>query len=228
MRLLVAMSAITALIATPALAQDDNPSIITVDRPVDSGGSIMTFKCGHCDTEEVEQEKKAMLPGNQTIEIQMIDGERMLYRKENWLGGSPVTFITKAKDVHMKHFDEDPARADIPTVISAKPVQRQDGIARNNIPEDPTVSNHAGTPTISQAQKPTMSYFDTGTFVLRTHSEDAQRLALPGDERKIRHHSGRAPDTVEQRQTVGANGRHGIVDHHRLEKHVDRPAQSRQ
>lgn len=62
--------------------------------------SIVEFGCPSCT--RVAAEKAAaeaevrLAPGEQIIEVRDVDGQKMIYRTENLLGGSPVTMVRKA------------------------------------------------------------------------------------------------------------------------------------
>lgn len=62
--------------------------------------SIVEVGCPSCAREAkekaVEEAQVKLAPGEQIIEVREIDGEMMIYRTENWLGGSPVTMVRKA------------------------------------------------------------------------------------------------------------------------------------
>jgi hypothetical protein len=70
-------------------------------------GSIITETCDHCPPLQTEASKKdysvpELLPGAfQQAEVRDVDGEKKIYRTENWMGGSPVLFVSKATPEQM-------------------------------------------------------------------------------------------------------------------------------
>lgn len=70
-------------------------------------GSIVTETCDHCPPLRVEASKKdyavpELRPGAfQQAEVRDIDGQKKVYRTENWMGGSPVLFVSKATPEQM-------------------------------------------------------------------------------------------------------------------------------
>lgn len=92
------LTAAFALIAGSALAS----SIEKIEaKPKADGGSIIVESCTNCPPLQEAAVKKdyvvpVLKPGmQQTIEIRDIDGEKKLVRTEAWMGGSPVTFVSK-------------------------------------------------------------------------------------------------------------------------------------
>ncbi|MCY0094126.1 plant virulence effector HPE1-like domain-containing protein [Hoeflea ulvae] len=67
--------------------------------------SIVEIGCPSCAriaAEKAEAEAEIKLaPGEQIIEVRDVDGEKMIYRTENWLGGSPVTMVSKATELDL-------------------------------------------------------------------------------------------------------------------------------
>jgi 3-oxoacyl-[acyl-carrier-protein] synthase III len=77
-------------------------SILPVEsNPNDNAGSIISETCDHCPAPKPKLKNKSYVvpelqTGTQTTEIRDINGERKVVRIEAWMGGSPVTFISKA------------------------------------------------------------------------------------------------------------------------------------
>lgn len=55
-------------------------------------GSMIIFGCPKCEP-EVEVEKAVLKPGSQFLDVRKIGDDLKIYRTENWLGGSPVSYI---------------------------------------------------------------------------------------------------------------------------------------
>ena len=66
--------------------------------------SILEIGCPSCAREAAEKAAEAQVklaPGEQVIEVRDIDGQMMIYRTENLLGGSPVTMVRKASEADL-------------------------------------------------------------------------------------------------------------------------------
>lgn len=67
--------------------------------------SIVEVGCPSCTRaikeKAAEEAEVKLAPGEQIIEVRNIDGEMMIYRTENWLGGSPVTMVRKADETDL-------------------------------------------------------------------------------------------------------------------------------
>ncbi|PDT16278.1 hypothetical protein CO670_13020 [Rhizobium sp. J15] len=65
-------------------------------------GSIVSESCPNCPPLQADVTKKdytvpELKPGAfQATEVRDVDGEKKIYRTENWMGGSPVLFVSKA------------------------------------------------------------------------------------------------------------------------------------
>lgn len=60
------------------------------------GGSMMRMACERCLPAPKVVKPPVLKPGEQTVELKMIDGEQKIVRTEAWLGGSPVVFVSTA------------------------------------------------------------------------------------------------------------------------------------
>ena len=72
---------------------------IDVVKSDDVNRSIDFVTCAECPalkTKIVEEPEVTLKPGTQTIEVRKVNGELKVFRTEAWLGGSPVTFVSKA------------------------------------------------------------------------------------------------------------------------------------
>jgi hypothetical protein len=77
-------------------------SILPVEgKQSDNAHSIISRTCAECPPLKPEMAAKSYIvpelkPGTQTMEIRDINGQKKIARTEAWMGGSPVTFISKA------------------------------------------------------------------------------------------------------------------------------------
>jgi hypothetical protein len=89
----LAVIAALAAIAAPAFA--GSIDVKSTDR---TNRSVEFIRCDACEP-EAEAEEKAeapiLKPGEQKIEIRMVNGQKMIYRTEAWMGGSPVVVVSK-------------------------------------------------------------------------------------------------------------------------------------
>ena len=67
--------------------------------------SIVEIGCPSCAQElkeKIAEETEVKLaPGEQIVEVREVEGQMMIYRTENWLGGSPVTMVSKATELDL-------------------------------------------------------------------------------------------------------------------------------
>lgn len=84
-KLLVLSAVMTGLSCTVAFASDD--TIVQSQQ-----GSIISFGCTTCD-KGIVHDKPKLETGSQMLENFQVNGEDKVYRTENWLGGSPVSFV---------------------------------------------------------------------------------------------------------------------------------------
>lgn len=96
-------SAVFLLAAGSAMAA----SIDVIGPNTRNAGSILTETCDHCPPLQTEVTRKEysvpeLRAGTfQQAEVRDIDGEKKVYRTENWMGGSPVLFVSKATPEQM-------------------------------------------------------------------------------------------------------------------------------
>ena len=101
------LSAVFLLAAGSAMAA--SIEVIGPSKPKEAG-SIIIETCGHCPPPQMEASKREysvpeLRPGAfQQAEVREIDGEKKIYRTENWMGGSPVLFVSKATAEQMLAF----------------------------------------------------------------------------------------------------------------------------
>lgn len=85
---------LASLLASPAAA-----SSIDLVKGMPAGKiseSMMHISCEHCAPAPAVATSPVLKPGEQTVELKMIDGEQKIVRTEAWLGGSPVVFVSAA------------------------------------------------------------------------------------------------------------------------------------
>lgn len=67
--------------------------------------SIVEIGCPSCTREAAkkaaEEAQVRLAPGEQIVEVHEVDGQMMIYRTENLLGGSPVTMVRKASEADL-------------------------------------------------------------------------------------------------------------------------------
>lgn len=95
-----------SIILTTALMLASGSAMASSILPIESNGkesagSIITERCDHCPALSKPVKKNAYIvpelkEGTQITEIRDINGQKKVARIEAWMGGSPVTFISKA------------------------------------------------------------------------------------------------------------------------------------
>lgn len=89
-------------------------SIDYVYTPPASAPSVTVLHCTDCpalkpDVRAVTYVVPDLMPGTDRTEIKDIHGEMKRVRAEAWLGGSPVTFVSKASDAEIRIARGEPA-----------------------------------------------------------------------------------------------------------------------
>jgi hypothetical protein len=89
----LAVIAALAVVSAPAFA--GSIDVKSTDR---TNRSVEFIRCDFCEP-EVEAKQKAeapvLKPGEQKIEIRTVNGQKMIYRTEAFMGGSPVVIVSK-------------------------------------------------------------------------------------------------------------------------------------
>ncbi|WP_137156589.1 plant virulence effector HPE1-like domain-containing protein [Rhizobium sp. FKL33] len=89
------LAVIAALAAVSAPAFAGSIDVKSTDR---TNRSVEFIRCDFCEP-EVEAKQKAeapvLKPGEQKIEIRTVNGQKMIYRTEAFMGGSPVVIVSK-------------------------------------------------------------------------------------------------------------------------------------
>lgn len=89
----LAVIAVFAAVSAPAFA--GSIDVIATDR---SNRSVEFIRCESCKPEaekKLQAEGPVLKPGEQKIEIRTVNGQKMIYRTEAWMGGSPVVIVSK-------------------------------------------------------------------------------------------------------------------------------------
>ena len=100
----IVLNAVFLLAAGSAMA--GSIEVVGSSKPKEVG-SIITETCNHCPPLQTEASRKEysvpeLRPGAfQQAEVREVDGEKKIYRTENWMGGSPVLFVSKATPEQM-------------------------------------------------------------------------------------------------------------------------------
>ena len=142
--------------------------------------SIVEFGCPSCARaaakKAAEEAEIKLKPGEQIVEAREVDGQMMIYRTENWLGGSPVTMVRKATEADLVALGV--ARPDSSQTAAAdsseasKPVRKVtiETVGAPAILEPVTANTSPGidedTKTSALGEKP-VEPFDPSTFDLR-------------------------------------------------------------
>ncbi len=86
---MMSMAAVTANAESSIDAVKTSSASTSIDR-------ISCSLCAPLKTEKEEEPEFVLKPGTQKIEIKQVDGVMKVFRTEAWLGGSPVTYVSKA------------------------------------------------------------------------------------------------------------------------------------
>lgn len=144
---LLILSTLMLSMSTSTLFADDS-EIIGDNTMVETiKGSMIMFTCPTCQAEEEEVEI-VLAPGSQTFEMRQVGDVDKLYRTENWLGGSPVSYAhvsptPEATAIALgQSYPSDTAPLDETPVASIKePSAMQDGEPKTMIKDnDPALA----------------------------------------------------------------------------------------
>ncbi|EDQ32104.1 hypothetical protein HPDFL43_03304 [Hoeflea phototrophica DFL-43] len=186
---------ITAL-SLCAVASAANAASVEAFKPTSSTrNSIIEIGCPPCvlaaQKAAAEAEVK-LAPGEQIFEVRDVGGEKMIYRTEGWLGGSPVTMVSKATEANLAALGIGEAETDVADapatedgVVAADEVQTADVAKEPAVTEpalvaprlieqplfEPVIANSAPgidtDATTSAVQEKAAKPFDPSTFELR-------------------------------------------------------------
>lgn len=90
-------SVLLASAASYSYAAENKPLLET------KSGSMIVFGCPKCEP-EVEIKKVVLEQGSQFLEVRKVGEDLKIYRTENWLGGSPVSYIHMPSNPDDKRF----------------------------------------------------------------------------------------------------------------------------
>ncbi|MGV3548251.1 plant virulence effector HPE1-like domain-containing protein [Rhizobium sp.] len=87
---------ILALLSSAATAQAGSIDVVKTGK--DRVRSIETISCSGCVARARKKVEPVieLAPGTQRIEIRDVNGVKKVFRTEAWMGGSPVTYVSKA------------------------------------------------------------------------------------------------------------------------------------
>ncbi|MGN6550029.1 MAG: plant virulence effector HPE1-like domain-containing protein [Pararhizobium sp.] len=75
-------------------------AITAIHGPATSTVDITTIGCPNCVA--AEKPVQPHLPtGHERIRVEQVDGKAKVFRTENWLGGSPVTYVSMADETEI-------------------------------------------------------------------------------------------------------------------------------
>lgn len=162
---------VLALVSTAATAQAGSIDVVRTGE--DTSRSIETIRCDGCAA-RAKKKIEAVVelePGTQRIEIREVNGVRKVFRTEAWLGGSPVTHVSKA-------LPDDPAIAtkDVPTKSDDVATAPAEVIDTPTAPATADMIDNSATTSAVNADSgakvkvevaPRSAAFDTGKLELR-------------------------------------------------------------
>jgi hypothetical protein len=142
--------------------------------------SILEIGCPACtraaaETAAAEAEVR-LAPGEQILEVRDVDGQMMIYRTENLLGGSPVTMVRKASEADLialgvvEPESNQVAVADKPADDTSEAPLTVDAAAAASQPKlfEPVIANSApGIDVDTKTSALSDAPFDPSTFELR-------------------------------------------------------------
>lgn len=82
--------------ATAAAGAESSIDNVKTNDTTTSIDYITCPACAPLKTKKVEKPTFVLKPGTQKVEVKDVDGVLKVYRTEAWLGGSPVTYVSKA------------------------------------------------------------------------------------------------------------------------------------
>jgi hypothetical protein len=116
---------ITAITLCAGASAASAASIESFQPTASTRSSIVEVGCPICT---LEAEKRAaaeatikLAPGEQIIEVRELGGEKMIYRTEGWLGGSPVVMVSKASEadlIALGMFETGSEQAAVPDAVN--------------------------------------------------------------------------------------------------------------
>lgn len=144
--------------------------------------SIVQFGCPACTraAEEAARNTVVLPASGQIVELREVGGQQMIYRTENWLGGTPVTMVSKATNSDIAKLGGEKARPASPVVavsepakifVPGKPVEASAStslvIEEASAGDVPEIDVEATTAAIAGSAKASAAAFDASHMKLR-------------------------------------------------------------
>lgn len=114
LKLVLASVSMLAVSAHHASAADDRQMVET------HSGSIISFSCDNCQPHIDETDDVQLGQANQVFHVRQVEDEKKIYRTENWLGGSPVSYVhvdTQPEPLNLASMNDGDVIEDIAPVI---------------------------------------------------------------------------------------------------------------
>lgn len=162
---------VLALLSSAVSAQAG--SINEIKTGTDSARSIQTIKCPACvmPAKKTVQAVVELPPGTQKVEIRDVNGVKKIFRTEAWMGGSPVTFVSKAlPEFPVVAGDEKPAKTDDVAAAPESAVDRPQVPAEADMIDEKATTSAVTADTGAETKvdvAPKAAAFDAGKMELR-------------------------------------------------------------
>lgn len=89
------LAGVISMAATAVQAESSFTVVGATNRTTGSVEQITCPTCAPLKTKKIEKTEITLKPGTQKVEIREVNGEKKVFRTEAWLGGSPVTHVSK-------------------------------------------------------------------------------------------------------------------------------------
>lgn len=127
--------------------------------------SIIRIGCTDCPPPEPRKDAyavPALKPGEQKVELKLVNGEQKIFRTDAWAGGSPVTFVSLATKEDIAALGNPPGNQALKGdgIDMTSTTAAVDAVRIEDKPMTPVSADMGGTP---PAPKP----LDTSSFTLR-------------------------------------------------------------
>lgn len=163
MRLVPAL-ALFSLASVAHAGSVDSVTALPKGKPLES---IVTIGCADCPAPAPKKNAYAipsLKPGQQKVELKMVNGEQKIFRTDAWVGGSPVTFVSPATKAEIAALEKpaptDSANAGDGVDLSAK-TAAVGGIEPQIAPKTPVAAD------MGAAEATLPKPLDTSGFTLR-------------------------------------------------------------
>ncbi|MFD1747294.1 plant virulence effector HPE1-like domain-containing protein [Rhizobium helianthi] len=93
-------TSIVALVSSLAAVSAGQSSIVNLSgRPIADAPSVIHLACAACDSSQMDESRSTyrvplLEPGKDNVMISEHDGKPMVTRTGNWMGGSPVRYVS--------------------------------------------------------------------------------------------------------------------------------------